>query len=228
MNYDISFNTDFRRNPYKGKYIALEGIDGSGKTVQVEHISSYFREKGKEVLVISEPRRVGMIGRLINEILQRRVSLPEVAMQYLFSADRISLQDEVIFPALKRGMHIVSHRCFWSSIPYGIMDRSKDEYNYEAGKALLAAYSILSMYYQIMVPDYTFYLNVSAETAMARLKNTGVKSEHYETLERLSKAKKGYDWLAKKFPKEITIVNGDQEVEKVTEEIISKLEVGIS
>lgn len=223
MNYNISFNTDFRRNPYKGRYIALEGIDGSGKTVQAEHTASYFREKEEEVLAISEPRRVGMIGRLINEILQKRANLPAVAIQYLFSADRISHQDEVILPALKRGMHIISHRCFWSSIPYGIIDRSNDKYNYEAGETLLAAYSILSIYYQIVAPDITFYLNVSAETAMSRLKKTGIKSEYYETLEKLKKVKKGYDWMVKKFPKEFVVIDGEKSPEEVTRDIVASI-----
>lgn len=221
MNYNISFNTDFRRNPYKGIYIALEGIDGSGKTVQEESIASYVRDKGEEVLAVSEPRRVGMIGRLINEVLQKRIKIPPTVIQYLFSADRISHQDEVILPALKRGMHIVSHRCFWSSIPYGIIDHSKGKYDYATGEVLLAAYSILSMYYQIVVPDYTFYLKVSAETAMSRLRKLGIKSEHYETLEKLKQVKKGYDWMVKKFPKEFVVIDGEKSPEGVTSAILA-------
>lgn len=221
MNYDIAFSTDFRRNPHKGRYIALEGIDGSGKTVQADRIASYFKERNKESLAISEPRRVGVIGRLINEVLQKRIKLSPVAIQYLFSADRISHQDEIIFPALKKGINVISHRCFWSSIPYGIMDRSKDKYNYAAGETLLAAQSILSMYYQIMAPDITFYLDVSAETAMARLKKLGVQSEYYETLEKLKQVKKGYDWMVKKFPKEFTVIDGEKDAGDVTRSIVA-------
>ena len=38
-----------------GKYIVIEGNDGTGKTTQVELLASYFREQGKEVCVIEEP-----------------------------------------------------------------------------------------------------------------------------------------------------------------------------
>jgi len=225
MNYPVAFKTDFKRNPYKGLYIALEGIDGSGKTVQEELLAAYFRKTGKEALVISEPRRVGMIGRVINEVLQKRATLPPVAIQYLFVADRVSHQEEVIFPALKNGINILSHRCFWSAIPYGMMDRAKTKaLNYEVGEALLVAQSVLSMYYQITIPDITFYLKVSAETAIKRLKKQGIKSEHYETLEQLKRVQKGYDWMIKKFPKEFVVINGEQDPAKVSEDIINYLE----
>ena len=223
MRYDVSFSIDFRRNPYKGFYIAFEGIDGSGKTVQAERLVEYFREQGKSVLMVSEPRRTGLIGRVINEFLQKRVKLPPISLQYLFSADRISHQEEIIIPALKRGEVVISHRCFWSAIPYGIMDRSEKKYNYEAGDALLVAQSVLSMYHQIMIPDTTFYLNVSSETALNRLLKMGIPQEYYETKEKLTNVKKGYEWMIKKFQKEFVVVDGERSSGEVTKEIIDKL-----
>ena len=47
MRYHIEFDISLRKNPYKGVYIAIEGIDGSGKTTQAEKLARYFKEKGK-------------------------------------------------------------------------------------------------------------------------------------------------------------------------------------
>ena len=55
MKYHIEFDLDFKRNPYKGLYIAIEGIDGSGKTTQVGKLAEYFEKQGREVLKTHEP-----------------------------------------------------------------------------------------------------------------------------------------------------------------------------
>ncbi|MBI2033323.1 MAG: deoxynucleoside kinase [Candidatus Levybacteria bacterium] len=161
---------------------------------------------------------------MINEFLQKRVTLPKASLQYLFVADRIAHQEEVILPALEKGQIVLSHRCFWSAIPYGIMDRSNGGYNYSVGDTLLVTQSVLSMYHQITIPDVTFYLDVSAQTSLKRLKDMRVSAEYYETKERLENVEKGYKWMIEKFPDEFTLIRGEESVDKVTEEIIKNLE----
>ena len=51
MKYHIEFNLDFKRNIYPGKFIALEGIDGSGKTVEAHLLAKALRKEGKEVFL---------------------------------------------------------------------------------------------------------------------------------------------------------------------------------
>ena len=87
----------------------------------------------------------------------------------------------------------------------------------------MVAQSILSMYHQIMVPDITFYLKVSPKVAIKRLKKTGVENEYYETENRLSKVMESYEWLVKRFSSEFSIIDGDQDIERVTEDILSVL-----
>jgi dTMP kinase len=224
MNYDIKFKIDFRRNPHKGTYIVLEGIDGAGKTVQAEKIAKHFKKKGMEVLSIAEPRRTGAIGHVIDEFLQKKIRLPAASLQYLFVADRIAHQEEIITPALKKGQMVISHRNFWSSIPYGIADASKKKVDYKRGEVLMVAQSILSMYYQIMVPDVTVYLDVSVKEALKRLHTSGVSKEYYEEKEKFLVIKKGYEWLIKRFPKEFAVVDGNQSIDRVTEDIIDAMD----
>lgn len=221
MTYHIEFDIEFKKNPYKGLYIAIEGIDGSGKTTQVEKVFRYFRNLGRDVVTTREPRKnVGVIGELIQRILQGKEKIPSVAFQYLFTADREIHHEELITPSLKAGKVLVSDRCFWSAVPYGILDRDK-KLDENTAEYILVAQSILSMYHQFTIPDYTFYLDIPLDTAFERIKRSEGTGEIYEEKEKLEKIIKGYQWLLQKFPKEFVVVDGRKSVEEVTKEIIA-------
>lgn len=222
MTYSVNFDIELKKNPYSGLYIALEGIDGSGKTTQVELLAKEFEKLGKTVIRTHEPRRDGVIGELVKNVLKEEVAIPEIAVQYLFAAQRAVHLEEVIIPGLQSGAVIISDRCFWSSIPYGMLDR------FESGRQenpdqMLSALSILSMYHEFISPDISVLLDVTVETASKRLGELGRKAELYEKAEKLNKIKNGYDFLMEKFPDALTKINGDKDVTEVTSEILSVL-----
>jgi len=223
MKYHVEMDIDLKRNPYKGLYVAMEGIDGSGKTTQVGRLAKYFEKKGKSVVQVREPRKEGLIGDIVQKILSGKIKMSSVALQYLFSTDRVLHHEEIIVPALKSGKAVVSDRCFWSAIVYGILDRTKGKYNFENADFLLIAQSILSMYHRFIVPDKTFYLKIGIETAMDRISQKSDFKEIYEDKEKLKQLIVGYDWLAKKFSKEIMVVDGEREVGEVTRSIVASI-----
>lgn len=224
MIYHVGFDVELKKNSYSVKYIALEGIDGSGKTTQITKLAEYFRSKGKSVVVTREPRKTGLIGDIVQKILTGKLKMSAVALQYLFSTDRVLNQEEVIIPALQKGEVVISDRCFWSAIVYGLLDRMKGKYDYKEAEFLLIAHSILSMYHQFVIPDYTFYLKVSLDTALARIGKKNDVKEIYEDKEKLKRVLQGYDWLSKKFAKEIIVIDGEKSMGEVTKRIVSKLE----
>ncbi|MDP2638320.1 MAG: dTMP kinase [Candidatus Levybacteria bacterium] len=223
MRYHVEFDIDLKRNPYKGIYIALEGIDGSGKTTQAQRLKEYFESKGRKVIATREPRKEGFIGDIVQAVLQGKTKIPSTALQYLFSTERVIHHEELVLPALKAGKIVITDRCFWSAIVYGILDRMKSKNDYKMDDVLLVSQSILSMYNQFIVPDFTFYLQISLKTAMSRISNKDDIKEIYEDKEKLKKVIIGYDWLAKKFDNEITMINGEQDVKNVTKEMIKKI-----
>ena len=228
MKYHIELDIDFRRNKEKGLYIALEGIDGSGKTTQVQRLAEYFRKKRKKVIETREPRKgTGTVGKLTEDILVGKVKVPFEAFQHIMSAERSIHHAELVLPSLKAGRVVVTDRCFWSAIPYGILDRMKDrkkeEYSFRMGEVILVGQSILSMYHQFTVPDYTFLLDVSIDTGLKRVGKKKAAKELYEKKDQLEKIDLGYKWLAKKFPKEIIVIDGERDEEEVTREIVSSI-----
>lgn len=226
MKYHIEFDIGFRRNPYSGKYIVVEGIDGSGKTTQVQKLAQYYRQKGFDVVATREPRKDknSLIGELIQKILHGKSDVPSVAFQYLFSADREMHHEELILPSLQAGKIVISDRCFWSAIPYGLLDR-KTELDSNTVEYMLAAQSILSMYHQFVVPDYTVYLDIPLDVALKRLEGQDDVKEIYEEKEKLEKIVKGYEWLIREFRDEFLVIEGTAGVDEVTAKIVSKIKI---
>lgn len=220
MKYKVDFDIELKRNEYPGLYIALEGIDGCGKTTQTEKLAEYFRSIGKEVVTTREPRKSGLIGDLVHKVLLGKEKLPTVAIQYLFSADRAAHHEELIIPSLKAGRVVITDRCFWSAIVYGILDRTGGVYDKSDADLLLITQSILSMYHQFTVPDHSVYLKISVEESIKRLNAKTEEKEIYEEEDKVAKVFTGYDYLKDRFPDEIDQVNGEMSVEKVTEEIL--------
>lgn len=223
MKYKVNFEIELRKNTSRGLYIALEGIDGCGKTTQLDHLSQYFKKQGREVVITREPRKSGIIGDLVQKVLIGEVKIPSVSLQYLFSADRAANHQELVLPSLKEGKIVISDRCFWSAIVYGILDRTGGKYDKKDADLLLMTQSILSMYHQFTVPDFTFYLKIPLEESMRRLKAKKDVKEIYEDESKISKVLTGYDYLKDRFSEVITEINGDQPVEKVTAEIVKTI-----
>lgn len=220
----LTLEIEFQPNTYGGMYIALEGIDGSGKTAQVKKLTAYFKEQGKEVVTTREPRKAeGLMKTITNDILQGNIDVPRNAYQYLFTADRIIQFHELIIPALRAGKVVITDRCFWSSIPYGMWDRGGDSAN--EAQVILLAQGLLAMQHGCLLPDMTFYLDVTLETAMKRIsQKVGEREEIYEKEDILEKVLKGYDWLIQEFPEAFHVLDAKQSIDEVSKSMIQKIE----
>lgn len=229
MKYHVEFDIDLKRNPHKGLYIAIEGIDGSGKDTQILQLKEYFSKQKRDVIVTSEPQSDLLVGKVIRKALKEKIKLPPVALQYLYSADRVLNHEQIVLPALNEGKIVLSHRVFWSAVPYGlfdkIMDKMDGKYDLSQRAHLMSAQGILSMYHQFVVPDKTFYLNISVDTALDRLSRRKKTKEIYEKREALEKIKKGYDLLLHEFSKEFVVIDAEKPIDEVTQDIIKKIKL---
>lgn len=217
MKYHVSFDIDFLKNPYTGKFIVIEGVDGSGKSTQVKLIGKQLEEKGLKVHITKEPTDTPT-GKLLREALSGKLKLPPVALQYLFNADRAVHQLE-IQEYLKKGYAVIADRYFWSSVAYGISDLAV----VRQADWCLTVFSILSFYNQFLKPDFSFYLKIDAKIAAKRLEKSQKKLEIYDHLNKLLKIEKGYNYLLQKFPKEFIIIDGEKTEKEITEEIVEKI-----
>lgn len=219
MTYHLTFDLSFTQNAYPGRYFAFEGIDGSGKTTQVQKIAQYLETQGKKVVITKEPTE-SIVGMLIKKVIHGDITMPPMSLQYLFAADRgLHLQD-VIIPSLKEGKVILSDRSFWSAVAYGIADIGLQENEKER---LLVAYNVLSIYGGYVVPDKTFVINVPSEVAMQRVVDRKKEQTMYEKTATLSKVQQEYVWMAKKFGEYLKLIDGTESVENVFQQIVSSI-----
>ena len=216
LTYHVSFDIDFKKNPYPGKLIVIEGIDGSGKTTQLNHLVARLIKEGIPVVAAKEPT-VMVIGEFIREkILSGKEEISPIALQYLFNADRAMHMDQ-IEGFLKEGKTVVMDRYFWSSVAYALADIG------EVGDYYLAAFSVLSFYHRFIVPDSTIYLDIPLPLALERIKKSQKHFEIYDKEEKLKKILAGYQFLREKFPEQFTVIDASQDSAKITEEIAQKV-----
>lgn len=223
MKNHIDFDLELKDNPYAGKYVALEGIDGSGKSTQLHLVAEKLRQEKFPVVLTSEPLTDSVVGKIIREVLSSKVKMPSSAFQYLYSADRVINQETVVKPALQKGNIVLTHRSFWSVIPYGVMDKGLVNYDEKNAEVLMVAQGLLSQYHQFICPDITFFLDVPVETAMKRLAGMDKTKDLYEKKDKLLQIQKGYEWEIARFPDKFIRINGVQSEEKITEEIIKNV-----
>ncbi len=102
----------------KGRFIVLEGPDGSGTTTHAKILADAFTKLGHDVLLTAEPTGTA-IGKFIREQLKLK-SIPSAsALQLLFCADRAAHIETVIRPALAAGKTVISDRYVISTLVYG-------------------------------------------------------------------------------------------------------------
>lgn len=103
----------------EGRFIVIEGPDGSGKSTQAELLVNHLRNKGLEVVAVREPGGT-KVGERVRAILRDSSlkGMPVSAEMFLYMASRAQLVEEVIRPALAQGSIVVADRFLLSTIVY--------------------------------------------------------------------------------------------------------------
>lgn len=101
-----------------GRYIVIEGQDGTGKTTQADLLKDYLEQKGYSVIHIKEPGGSPVAEAIRNVILDGSLPRTPMTNALLFTANRHELWEAVIKPALKKGTWVICTRNYWSTLAY--------------------------------------------------------------------------------------------------------------
>lgn len=190
-------------NPYKGLFVAIEGLDGSqSKKIALSLVKTLVKEK-LPVVFVKEPS-LGPIGRFIKKILkERQGKVAPLTLEFLFAADRALQYEERVIPCLKEGKIVVADRSLWSSIAY----RS----------VFYPLHWLLEINMEFFLPDLTFFIDVDPGVCAQKISRGDDEISLFETESKLSLVRDGYAWIWQKFGHCFTFLSG----EKSEEELVS-------
>lgn len=196
----------------RGRFFALEGIDGSGKSTQLNLLASRLEEAGVPCLTTREPTD-GPIGQLLRQVLTRQVTCDSRVVAPLFAADRL---DHIlnagtgILQALDRGITVLSDRYCFSSYAYQSVDLPLEQ-----------VLAINRPCVDLLRPTATLFIDVDPELALERIAQNRAGTELFETRDRLTRAREQYfrAFDLERETEKVVIIPGDRGVEQVAQEI---------
>ena len=207
-------------------FITFEGPEGSGKTTQIELLSSYLKEKGYPVLATREPGGTS-IGDQVRAILldpQNTEMLP-ASEALLFSAARAQIVNQVIRPHLARGGIVLCDRYADSTLAYQ---------GYGHGLELGTLHAITALATGGLKPDLTIYLDIDVEEGLRRkLAAHEASQEEWNRLDRQEMAfhrrvREGYLQMAAREPDRWLVIDATQPVEAIQVSIRAGVEAKLT
>jgi dTMP kinase len=211
-------------------FITFEGVEGSGKTTQIDRLRRYLAQKGIPCRVTREPGGCP-IGEKIRKILLNpdHREMSPLSELLLYEASRAQHVIEVVKPLLKKRMVVLCDRFSDASIAYQGYGRKVDLKWVER----LNCFSS-----QGIKPDVTFLLDCPSDIGLKRAlqRNKTLKKEREGRFEREKiqfhhRVRRGYLAIAKKEPNRVKVIDTREGEEKVFEkirQIVDKLLVGSS
>ena len=167
----------------RGKFIALEGIDGSGKSTQIGRLVDRLTARGVTCHATREPTG-RPVGALIRQALTGQTPLDPRVIAALYAADRIDHLvngEDGLIALVERGITVVTDRYYFSSYAYHSVDMDMDW--------VIGANSVSA---ELLRPTLTVFLDVPAELAMERIRRGRERAELFEKEERLRRTRELY------------------------------------
>ena len=207
----------------RGRLISFEGLDGAGKTTQMQLLEQWFTVRHIPYVRTREPGGTPL-GVEIRHLLFGRSDLviTPLAEAFLFQADRAQHFSTVILPALEAGTLVITDRCFDSSIAYQGAARG-------VGVELVEHLSLLAT--QGHVPDLTILLDLDPALVHGRTDSDNDQSGREgqsrfdrETEQFHQRLRQAYLSLAGKYPERIKVIDASQSAERIHQEIVGLIE----
>jgi len=193
------------KSEYPGKFIVLEGLDGSGKSAQVDLVIDFLQKAGKDVVVTKEPTMDSEAGRKIKQALRKEMQIDPLELQKLYTQDRREHLQNKVIPALKAGKYVVSSRYAFSTFAYG----------YSSG---LDVNLLIDLNKEFLLPNLTIIVDVDPESCIKRIESRGEPKEFFEELGKLTKVNELYKRMPAMF-ENVILVDGRKSISEVFENI---------
>ena len=198
-----------------GIYIAIEGIDGSGKSSLLKNLALKLKERNLKVHCTKEPGG-SELGKNIRTILQEKpVAVSSKSEFLLFASDRAQHIEEVVKPYLSQNYIILSDRCADSSVVYQGYGRGLD----------IPMFQMINQWATgNLFPQLTLYVSIDLATAQQRIlkRNEAITSFEKEKESFFNNLIKGYQSLYKD-RKDVVILDGCKSPDELIQEALNHI-----
>lgn len=195
--------------------ITFEGIDGSGKSTQIDLLRQYLKKKGLRVEVFREPGGTDVSEMIRGMLLNPEIDIDPVTELLLFSSARSQLVAEKVLPLLKEEVIVILDRFFDSTTAYQGFGRQS--------LPIKQIQQINSIATHDLTPDITFYLRLSLKEAAERTKQFEKDRMELSGDTFFKRVFNGFEELAKS-EERFQVINAGMEKQVIHKEIIKKVE----
>lgn len=196
-----------------GILIAIEGIDGAGKSTLAQSVRTTLIEHGFDTLLTKEPGDTEL-GKEVRALLQTQTTpITPKAQFLLFAADRAEHFSKLVIPALEANKLVISDRLADSSVAYQ---------GYGDGLPLDTIQDINRWAMNFMSPNLTIFVRIPVDTALERCNKRGALSA-YEKKDFLHKVAAGFEELYKNRT-DVIIVDGTESPENLNKQVCNAIE----
>ena len=205
----------------KGYFISFEGIDGSGKSTQIQKLARFLETLGFDVIITREPGGSDGGEEIRNLLLQGNVDRWSAETEILlFTAARRDHLERIILPAMEDNKIVICDRFTDSTRMYQGM----------RGPNLRNLVDMLNEKIINCDPDLTIVIDIDPQISLKRAKSRETVEERFEDfgVEMQLNMRNGFIELAKEFSNRIEVVNGQQSVDDLSKDICSIVKAKLS
>lgn len=200
----------------KGKFITVEGSDGSGKTTFINSATEYLVKKGYKVITTREPGGTEFSEKVRELLFDSSNEIDAKTESLLFCVSRRDHIIKKIIPYVEEGYIVICDRFVDSSIAYQ---------SYGRGLNKRDIININKYTTDGLEPDLTLYFSVDVEVGLSRTKCRDENNRmDNESLKFYKEVKRGYDELSNDYKERIKVIDANQSYEKVEEDAFKILE----
>ena len=195
-------------------FITFEGIEGSGKSTQIELLQASLKEEGYSVDVLREPGTT-QLGERIRDVFLEKTDeqVDPMTEAFLLYASRKHLDQNFLQEHLKNDSIVIADRYSDATVAYQCYGKglSEDFVKYIHEKS------------NLLSPDLTFYMDITAESSKSRIDNRELDRMESESIDFFNKVRLGYLEIAKSNPDRIIILDAELSVKDLQNTIFNEV-----
>ncbi len=200
--------------------ISFEGIDGAGKSTQIQMLAAKYRSHHQPVVIVREPGGTELGESIRRLLLESKGKMSIKAELLLFAASRAQLVNDVVVPALENFEVVIMDRFYDSTTAYQGYGRGVDVDMIDRINQFAADY---------WEPSVTFLLRLDPDEMMARKRSKDGKVGELDRMEQAGieffrKVSNGYGMIAKKHPNRFCVLDASEPPDEIHKKICGELE----